>query len=254
MSTMKARYEFKYLITEEQQDFIRTLASFFLEPDPYGQGSAYMVNSLYLDTWEWDLAMMTVEGLKNRFKLRARCYDFEGASPVFLENKGRVGTSIVKSRAKIDRAQATDILLGNLPPESGYTAIDSKSQDQVTQFRDRMDFLDLRPTLWVRYLREAWVSCVGDGSRLTFDYALQFQHPIEGSPMNPEPTQWVDVDLVPNIILEMKFNGASPKWMANIVNMLGLKRISCSKYGHGARMMAPEPWAVGDRECLWMPT
>jgi len=254
MSTMKARYEFKYLITEEQQDFVRTLVSFFLEPDPHGLGAAYSVNSLYLDTWEWDMAMMTVEGLKNRFKLRARCYDFKATSPVFLENKGRVGTSIVKSRAKIDRDQAIDILLGNLPPEEGFRATDARSQDQVTRFRNRMDFLDLRPRLWVRYQREAWVSCVGDGSRLTFDYKLQFQHPIDNAPMNPEESQWVDVDLSPNIILEMKFNGASPKWMADLVQLLGLKRISCSKYGHGARIMAPEPWAISERECLWMPT
>ena len=100
---MKARYEFKYLISDEEMAIVRSIVSAFMEPDPYAPDGIYSVYSLYFDTATWSCAHATLEGLRERFKLRIRTYGFKSHYPVFVEEEGRVGTSIVKSRALINR-------------------------------------------------------------------------------------------------------------------------------------------------------
>ena len=251
---MRARYEFKYLITEDQAQIIRSFVDAFCEPDPHGDNGTYDVISLYLDTWDWKTAMDAVEGLKNRFKLRIRTYGFEESHPVFLEDKGRIGTSIVKERAQISRDQVTDIALGNPPPSGGFKPIKAHHASGLLGFRNRMDELDMMPRLWVKYQREAWGSAFDDGARLTFDTRLVVQAPDLFVPFEVDETAWITVPLGPPTILELKFNGAFPFWMKRLVYSLELVRISVSKYVQGAVALGDVPWNLSDRRSPWMLT
>ena len=180
----------------------------FCVPDPHGDNGTYDVISLYLDTWDWKTAMAAVEGLKNRFKLRIRTYGFSESHPVFLEDKGRIGTSIVKERAQISRDQVTDIALGNPPPPGGFKPVKDHHAPGLLGFRNRMDELDMMPRLWVKYQREAWGSAFDDGARLTFDRRLVVQAPDLFTPFEVDETAWTVVPLGQPTILELKFNGA----------------------------------------------
>lgn len=240
MPDLLARYEFKYLIDEGVAAGIREFVRSYLEPDPYGEDGAYWVNSLYLDTEDWKLARQTIDGVKNRFKLRMRCYQFDD-SPVFCENKGRVGTTIVKTRALCKRVDA-ETIARNLPPADGRVeAQKPHHQTDLDRFRNLVDLIDARPRLWVRYHREAWVSPYGDGARLTFDRRLQVQVPSE--PVFLPKMGWFHaVGLPKPTILEIKFNGASPHWMRNLVQMFNLKRLSVAKYVLGAQEVGNLPF------------
>lgn len=242
MPEFHARYEFKYLIDESEQSWIREMATAFCDPDPYGDGGVYRVCSLYFDTWDWRLALQTVEGIRSRMKLRIRCYDFEDG-PVFVENKSRVGTTILKSRAQIPREHFRMLCQSEPPPEGGYLAAKPSHQKDYDGFRNVMDVLDLRPRVWVNYQREAYGSRFGDGARLTFDRLLEVQAPDLLEPERPDPAafQRVQLDGKP-IILELKFNNAFPGWMRNLVHRLGLRRVSCSKYVQGAEQLGDLPW------------
>jgi SPX domain protein involved in polyphosphate accumulation len=243
LPSLKARYEFKYLVTPDQEAFIRQVAQMYCEPDPYGENGKYAVTSLYFDTWDWLTAMQTVEGQRNRFKLRIRTYGFTDADPVFLENKGRVGTSILKQRALMDRKYVRAICRNEPPPPGGFPPLKEGHRDDLIKFRDRMDLLDMRPRLWVAYQREAYGSMFGDGARLTFDTELQIQPPDTDDPFVPDDRIWQTVELDgPQTIVEMKFNGAFPFWMQRIVHGLELKRVSCSKYVQGAEQLGDVPW------------
>ncbi len=242
MPEFRARYEFKYLIDRTEEAWIREAAQTFTECDPFGDNGVYDVCSLYYDTWDWRLALQTVEGVRNRMKIRIRCYDFEDG-PVFAENKSRVGTSICKSRAQMPREHWAMLSNSEPPPEEGYLAVKPSHQAEYDSFRNVLDTLDLRPRVWVKYEREAYTSTYGDGSRLTFDRDLQVQAPQAESTDRPDPEAFQMVQLAGKpIILELKFNNAFPSWMQHIVHRLGLQRVSCSKYVQGAEQMGDQPW------------
>src|SRR5688572_32254621 len=90
------RYELKYIIDESQARYLRALIKGYTEPDEHmgdpGSASAwgYPVRSLYLDNPSLELCRQTMQGIKNRYKLRIRFYDEQPTSPVFLEIKQRI--------------------------------------------------------------------------------------------------------------------------------------------------------------------
>ena len=109
----RSRYELKYIIQEPTAHEVRAFARNHLMPDPYANPAdnySYNIYSVYLDDPGQSLMNQTLEGLKNRFKLRVRFYDDNPAHPVFFEVKRRVNDVIVKVRAKV-RREACDRLM-----------------------------------------------------------------------------------------------------------------------------------------------
>src|SRR5438105_13635009 len=93
------RFEVKYLIDEAIAPGIRDFLSSYLELDEYGVGKpnfSYPVHSLYLDSDDLETFQSSVNGTKNRFKLRLRYYDARNETPVFFEIKARVDDCILK--------------------------------------------------------------------------------------------------------------------------------------------------------------
>jgi hypothetical protein len=240
MPELLARYEFKYLIGDDQMAAIREWVRPYLDPDEYGDGGSYWVNSLYLDTYDWRLGRDTIDGTKNRYKIRMRCYAFDD-TPVFCEIKGRVGSSIVKSRALIPRESAEAVALNAPTREAHVKAAKPGHQRDLDRFRNIVDVRDLRPRLWVRYFREAYVSPFGEGSRLTFDQVVQVQVPSDPY-FEPPIGLFHPVAFDRPTILELKFNGASPHWMRYLVRAFNLNRISVAKYVQGGLQVGKAPF------------
>ncbi|MEZ4598143.1 MAG: polyphosphate polymerase domain-containing protein, partial [Chloroflexota bacterium] len=253
MPEMLARYEFKYLIQPDRVAGIRDRTRMYCEPDAYGEQGVYEVNSLYLDDVDWSLARQTLDGVRQRQKLRMRTYGWTADDPVFCEIKGRLGTSILKTRALVDRPTAFEIARGD-PMPGGIFALKESHQADLDRFRNRMDRLDLRGRMWVRYRREAWQSAYGDGARLTFDFDLQGQAADPLHPFEPDPGHWRDIWLgAPGaIILELKFNGAFPHWMLQLVHEQELHRESVSKYVNCVVACGQTPWATSERGDQWI--
>ena len=79
------RFELKYLVTEGVAEGIRAYVSSYLELDEFAVGkpnNSYVIHSLYLDSDDLRLYWGTINGTKNRFKLRLRFYNEN--SPVFF--------------------------------------------------------------------------------------------------------------------------------------------------------------------------
>ena len=109
------RFELKYIVDEDRAVAIRDFVSSYLEPDDYydrNQGCGYLVASLYLDAPDLKLYRQTVQGLKNRFKLRVRFYDDKESSPAFLEIKRRANDAILKKRTVVTRDLVKRLLEG----------------------------------------------------------------------------------------------------------------------------------------------
>ena len=86
----RSRFELKYIIGEATAHEVRHFARNHLMPDPFAKAErdySYNIYSVYLDSPGLSLMNQTLEGLKNRFKLRVRFYDDNPDHPVFFEVK-----------------------------------------------------------------------------------------------------------------------------------------------------------------------
>src|ERR1044071_2184641 len=107
------RFELKYLIPLGLAKPIRDFISCYLELDDYSVGrrnNSYDIHSVYLDSNDLRTHRATVNGDRNRFKLRLRYYDDQSDSPVFLEIKRRVDNCILKQRSPIRRTSVPSLL------------------------------------------------------------------------------------------------------------------------------------------------
>src|SRR5947207_1321109 len=125
------RFELKYLIPEETALLVRDFVRSYLEMDEYSVGRpnySYPVHSLYLDSQELKLYWETINGNKNRFKLRLRYYSTNPDTPVFFEIKRRMNNCILKQRGGV-RQDCVGLLLGGHFPEPEHLV--SKSPNQL---------------------------------------------------------------------------------------------------------------------------
>src|SRR5213594_4241209 len=100
----KQRFELKYLVNEETALMVRDFVRSYLDFDEYSVGKpnySYPVHSLYVDSDDLKLYWATINGDKNRFKLRLRFYNNHPDTPVFFEIKRRLNGCILKQRGGV---------------------------------------------------------------------------------------------------------------------------------------------------------
>ncbi len=227
------RYEIKYRILPERAEAVRHAIARYMEPDAFGEGGSarYDVHSLYFDSADWRIYRETANGNFARFKLRARVYDFAGRSPAFLEVKARAGEAMTKTRAVVSREDGEAVIAGRLPSCPSSPALDN--------FLDHMDRYRAYPRAWVTYDRSAWVGGERGLVRVTFDSEIRCGVPTSG--FQP-PSRWYDVPLVKGlVVLEVKYSGSYPGWLAEIVRRFDLERKSMSKYRHAVDVIRALP-------------
>ena len=118
----RQRFEQKYRLDEAQALAVREFVQEYLPLDENGVGKpdlSYPVHSLYLDSDSLTTYWATVNGDKNRFKLRLRFYNDLPDSPVFFEIKRRMDKCILKQRGGVRKEAVPWVLAGQLP-EPGH--------------------------------------------------------------------------------------------------------------------------------------
>jgi hypothetical protein len=228
------RLELKYLISEQTALGVRDFVRSYLELDEYGLGkpnNSYAIHSLYLDSDELRTYWDTINGNKNRFKLRLRYYDDKPDSPVFFEIKRRMNEAILKKRGGVKRRAVHWLLSGQLPDPSHLLSNQPKHLDALQKFCHLMIDIQARPKAHVSYLREAWVSTQDNSVRVTMDRQVRI-----GFEPTAQLTTQLDHHVMPfepEVILELKFTGRFPNWFRDIVQVFGLTRVSAAKYAEG---------------------
>jgi hypothetical protein len=223
------RYEVKYRIPPEQAEEVRNWIARYMDPDANGEGGSarYPVHSLYLDSADWRIYRETINGNFSRFKLRARTYQFTPAAPVFLEVKSRDGEAMRKSRAEVDRPEAIRLLEGAAPRNRNSQALDN--------FRNWMDRYRAYPRAWVTYDRYAYVGGERGLVRITFDSQIACAPPTVGM---VEPPRWYPIQEIAHlVVLEVKYTGSYPVWVADTVRRFDLERKNMSKYKYSVALL-----------------
>lgn len=232
------RREYKYILGPVEVARVRDAIAPFCELDPYCRTAPehrYAIESLYLDTPDLALYRANELELVDRFKLRIRRYPDAPKSPYFLEVKARYHDTIVKSRARIGPDWA-DIVRDPFTPRHRLGA-----GPAAERFFTRVHQIGARPTIVVRYRREAWASLVDDYARVTFDTrigghlaapdAWHFNYDHERFRRCDDATAVREPTPGSRTVLELKFTAHAPRWMMSMVERLGLMRRAFSKYG-----------------------
>ncbi len=224
------RYEIKYRVTPRRAGAVRDWIRRFMQPDEYSRGAVptYSVHSLYLDGADWSIYNETLNGNFARFKLRARTYSFAADAPWFLEVKSRAGEAMFKTRAKVSRDDARRLVWGS-------TRCQSPLSQGLSFFRSQLGLRGAFPREWVTYEREAYVGGERDLVRVTFDTDIAC---APATPDLAEPTRWIPVpEARDQVILEVKYSGSYPAWVADMIRRFGLERGSMSKYRHAVEAL-----------------
>lgn len=232
------RSELKYLITEAQAVRVRSFVRAHMALDPYGARQAdlsYPVHSLYLDSPDLALHHSTINGERNRYKLRIRFYEHRLDGPVYCEIKRRRDEAIFKERVAVPRELVAEILAGRLPSREHLKPDSDDAERALLNFFQHVAQLRARPIAHVTYRREAWHSPGHNRLRVTFD--RQVSSSLESS-ARMEPTL-VNPVLVfgSQVVLELKFTGHFPGWMGEMVRACGIRQCSAAKYVDGILLM-----------------
>ena len=229
-----SRFEMKYIIPEDVALRVRYFVQSYLELDEHCVGRpnfSYPVHSLYLDSPDLKLYWDTINGTKNRFKLRIRFYDDDPAAPVFFEVKRRMNNCIMKQRASVPRAAADAILAGQMPAAADLLSKSGKDETALLHFIDLMQQIRARPNAHVAYYREAYLPHDGNSARLTMDRFVRIEPAFIGNPVTAmdHPTLvWERL-----VVLELKFTNHFPNWFGELVRHFQLRQSGAAKYADG---------------------
>jgi hypothetical protein len=235
------RFELKYIIPENIALQVRQFVAAYLELDEYGAtmpNLSYPVHSLYVDSDQLDTYWATINGDKNRYKLRLRYYNEKPESPVFFEIKARTNNTISKQRGGVRRQSVGAILGGQLPTPMDMLSKDPKQYFAIQRFCDLMTKLQARPRTHVFYWREAWISSYDNSVRVTMDRDVQCE---------PDPSArlltTMSNPVLPfgeSVILELKFTTRFPDWFKELVRCFGLMQCGAAKYAEGVSLLGEQ--------------
>lgn len=232
------RLELKYIIHEETACGVRDFVSSYLNLDAFGTRQAdlsYPVHSLYLDSDDLAFYWHTINGNKNRFKLRLRYYEDWPASPVFFEIKRRTNAAILKQRGAVKRGAVDALLAGQLPDPNQLFFNEPTQMPALERFCELMQQHHAKPKAHVAYRREAWISTNDNSLRVTMDRQVQ----IECEPAALLRTKMRNpVDVFQNgIVLELKFTGRFPNWFKELTRCFNLWQCGAAKYADGVTLL-----------------
>jgi hypothetical protein len=232
------RFELKYIIKEDVALAVRSFVSGYLEIDEFGAtrpNLSYMVHSLYLDSDVLTIYWQTINGNKNRYKLRVRFYENRPAAPVYFEIKRRMNDAILKQRGAVHRRAVDWILAGHNPEPEHLVSNDPKHLVALQNFSRLMIENHAKPKAHVAYQREAWISPHNNSIRVTMDRDVR---------CSPEPTARMVAEMDnpvtvfgKNVVLELKFTGRFPDWFRELSRIFGLAQCSAAKYADGVALL-----------------
>lgn len=230
----KQRFEMKYIISEHKAQMICFYAQNYLDLDSYGATqphNSYPVHSLYLDSRQLRTYHDTINGNRNRFKLRIRYYESGDAAPVFFEIKRRYDKVIEKERAKVYRHAAPHLIAGHLPSRDQLVEPGIKNFESLEHFCRLVNELNAQPAVHVSYIREAYERKDSNAARLTMDrdVTTEYENQIRFISKQSSPVSVFGK----KVVLELKFTDRFPDWMQEMVERFNLIACSAAKYVDG---------------------
>lgn len=221
--TVFSRYEYKYLITQDQKERILQAMAPYMRGDQYGKST---IRNIYFDTPTHLLIRRSIAKPVYKEKIRVRSYTRANeTSTVFVELKKKFKSVVYKRRLALPQNQAMAWLTNGTPPNE-------KSQIFKEIEHARNLYAPLTPSVFLSYEREAFFGKENPDFRITFDENILFRQ------INLSLTEDVGGQaLLPSgkLIMEIKCSGGIPLWMVKTLSAEKLYKTSFSKYGTAYR-------------------
>lgn len=219
------RHEEKFICSDRQLFLLEHRLRSVLPPDGHQKGEGYRIRSLYLDTLDDRLYRESLNGVERRHKYRIRFYNL--ADDLFrLERKDTVGSLKQKVSARLSKEEVQAFLNGE--------GIDPKDTELLNEVHILQNAEGLRPVCVVDYFRTAFVYPLGN-IRITFDRNISCTH--RTMDFFREDALLLPVTPRGRHVLEVKFDGILPGFVAAALNIGELERISFSKYAYARNVI-----------------
>lgn len=233
----RQRFEMKYRISEPKSQQIRFFVQNYLDCDHFGKSQpdlSYPVHSLYIDSPALKTYQDTINGSRNRYKLRIRYYEKDD-SPVYFEIKRRYNKVIRKKRAKVYRQYATDLLSGQVPTYNHLVTKSAEQMETLEYFCYLQNQLQATPKIHVSYRREAYERAESNAVRVTMDRNVN-SHTETDIVFSNQSDNPISV-FGDTVILELKFTDRFPHWFEELTQRFHLRQESAAKYVDGIIQM-----------------
>lgn len=219
------RHEEKFICSEKQLALLQSRIQALLPLDAHQDGEDYQIRSLYFDTFDDRLLRESIDGVKQRHKYRIRFYNMQ--PDLFrMERKDTDGRLKQKQSAAVDQALVSSLLAGN-----GFSDSDTELLREVYLLQQTEG---LRPVTIVDYRRTAFTYPAGN-IRITFDRNISSTQRIEDF-LDPHALLYPVMPYGKHV-LEVKYDGILPGFVASALDIGSLSQISFSKYAYARSLM-----------------
>lgn len=218
MAEFFRRVEKKYIITNEQYEYIKNRFKDMMIQDVHGKSK---ICNIYFDTDNYELISHSIQKPIYKDKIRLRSYNTPKKEDlVYLELKRKYEGVVSKRRLQIKLKDVYKYF------EKGYL------QTGDMQIKSELDYyfkhFKLKPTMFLSYDREAFYSKEDENFRITFDsniIARNYDLNLE------EGNYGVSLLEKEKYIMEIKTLGAIPLYFVEILSDCNIYPCGFSKYG-----------------------
>lgn len=186
---------------------------------PLDNNHNYKISSLYFDDMHDTDLIDTIDGNPIRKKMRIRIYD-DSFDIIKLEIKYKSYSRIDKKSCIISKDEMHSLINGSPIRWS------EDSNNPRNLFNEKILTSNLKPKVIVTYNRSAYLYESGN-TRITFDSNVRSSNQIEL--FGNKDLYYDSIDDL-NYILEVKYDGFLPDFIAQSLNMNSIRQISFSKY------------------------
>jgi hypothetical protein len=225
------RFEKKYWISEAEASLVRDYLRSYLEPDDHEAATedlTYPVHSIYLDSEDLTTYWTSINGDRNRFKLRFRFYHPDPDAPIFCEVKRRADKCVYKERFGVRREAISSLLEGDWPEPRELISKGPRQLAALGRFTELLEKIKAQPRVLVSYQREAWVTPENPALRVTLDRHVQAAAALR--PRFDGVMQAPCLLFGGKVILEFKFADRVPDWLREMAETFNLVQRDSPKY------------------------
>lgn len=220
------RHELKYYINNLQFEEIKKRLSFLLPTDKNTtEGGSYFVRSLYFDDYKDTSYYQVLNGISKREKYRIRYYNYD-LNYICLEKKDKLNNMTNKTSCRVTKEQVEDLLQGKLE-------IKQQNHKLLNEFILRTKFYGYKPVVIIDYDRIPYIYEVGN-VRLTLDYNIAMDYNVND--FFKRKNLKIPIIEKGMKILEVKYDGYLPNYIAWLIASNTLEKTAYSKYLRGREM------------------
>ncbi|MBR3152942.1 MAG: polyphosphate polymerase domain-containing protein [Clostridia bacterium] len=219
MADIFRRVEKKYILTKNQFEALKGLMTERMIEDEHGVST---ICNVYYDSRLYELISHSITKPFFKEKIRLRSYNKPSKdSSVFLEIKRKCDSVVSKRRIEM---KLSDLELYVKDKDS----LESSNKQIKKELDYYFDKYDLRPTMYLSYLREAYYDPNDRDFRVTFDSnVIAREYDLNLDSLN----YGINILEKDKYIMEIKTLGSIPLWFVKMINELGIMPCGFSKYG-----------------------